>query len=87
MELLPAQPLDASRCADVGVLAQTYCGQAGFTALDGREEDALWMGHRDGRLVAVITGAGGATLTVDGADPSVVLAMDFVPVTLPGERV
>ncbi len=84
---LPEPALDGGLAVDVQVLAETFCGHAGFNALDGREEDALWVGWREDRVVAVITCAGGSTLTVDALRPATVLAMDFLPVTLPGEPV
>jgi hypothetical protein len=86
-DAVPTQPMVTSEIATSRVLAERLSGLAGFGAWQGRPEDALWLGFRDGVCVAVLSSAGSATLTVDARDPSTVLSMDFEPVRWTGEPV
>ncbi|MBI5497532.1 MAG: hypothetical protein HY904_21150 [Deltaproteobacteria bacterium] len=84
-ELVPEEALGPVAAAPA--LAAVLCGQAGFDAWAGRPEDALWVGVREGRRVAILSTAGFFTLTVDAVDPTQVLSMDFEPVQLRAETV
>jgi hypothetical protein len=85
--LVPPTEVDAQRVPCSARLAAHYCGHAGWDGLDGRPEDSLWLGSREGQVVAVISGKGGATAVLDAYQPNRVVTLDFEPVTMRGETV
>jgi len=86
-EAVPRKPIAPTEIVHSRELAERLCGLRGFDAWQGRPEDALWIGTREDHIVAVLSSAGTATLTVNARDPSQVLSMDFEPVQGAGDPV
>ncbi|MEW5849691.1 MAG: hypothetical protein AB2A00_12815 [Myxococcota bacterium] len=79
--------LDLTGVADSDVLAQRFCGLAGWESLAGRVEDGLLVHAPGGQLVARICGAGDHTAVLDAREPDRVISVNFEPVQLQGEVV
>jgi len=86
-EILRGNALELKGVADSGVLAQYFCGFAGYDALNGSPLHSLMIHMRGSRAVAIVEGEGGLHAALDALNPAEVLDMNFEPVRIDGEVV